>query len=72
VIERAGHGTARRCADATAITSGGDDIGAVGGRPWWTAAHGSRGVMVLRVPQTPALDLDRMLTIEQQPERIWE
>jgi GNAT superfamily N-acetyltransferase len=31
-----------------------------------------RGVMVLRLPQTPALDLDRMLTIEQQPERIWE
>jgi GNAT superfamily N-acetyltransferase len=31
-----------------------------------------RGVMVLRVPRTPALDLDRMLTIEQQPERIWE
>jgi aminoglycoside 2'-N-acetyltransferase I len=31
-----------------------------------------RGVMVLRVPRTPPLDLDRMLTIEQQPERIWE
>jgi aminoglycoside 2'-N-acetyltransferase I len=31
-----------------------------------------RGVMVLRLPGTPALDLDRMLTIEQQPERIWE
>ncbi|MDQ1511208.1 MAG: hypothetical protein QOG50_3052 [Actinomycetota bacterium] len=31
-----------------------------------------RGVMVLRVPQTPPLDLDAQLTIECQPERIWE
>jgi aminoglycoside 2'-N-acetyltransferase I len=31
-----------------------------------------RGVMVLRVPRTPTLDLDGMLTIEQQPDRIWE
>ena len=31
-----------------------------------------RGVMVLRLPITPPLDLDSMLTIERQPERIWE
>jgi len=31
-----------------------------------------RGVMVLRLPQTPSLDLQTQLTIEQQPERIWE
>jgi len=31
-----------------------------------------RGVMVLRLPQTPQLDLDGLLTIERQPERIWE
>ena len=31
-----------------------------------------RGVMVLRLPQTPPLDLDSQLTIECQPERIWE
>ena len=31
-----------------------------------------RGVMVLRLPQTPALDLEKQLTIECQPERIWE
>jgi aminoglycoside 2'-N-acetyltransferase I len=29
------------------------------------------GVMVLRLPQTPALDLDGALSIEQQPSRIW-
>ena len=29
------------------------------------------GIMVLRLPQTPALDLDRGLTIECQAERIW-
>jgi aminoglycoside 2'-N-acetyltransferase I len=31
-----------------------------------------RGVMVLRLPRTPPLDLDAQLTIECQPERIWE
>lgn len=31
-----------------------------------------RGVMVLRLPSTPQLDLDSMLTIERQPDRIWE
>jgi aminoglycoside 2'-N-acetyltransferase I len=29
------------------------------------------GVMILRLPQAPALDLDGMLTIECQPGRIW-
>ena len=31
-----------------------------------------RGVMVLRLRQTPPLDLDTQLTIECQPHRIWE
>ena len=31
-----------------------------------------RGVMVLRLPRTPPLDLELQLTIECQPERIWE
>jgi aminoglycoside 2'-N-acetyltransferase I len=31
-----------------------------------------RGVMVLRLPQTPPLDLDARLSIECQPHRIWE
>ena len=31
-----------------------------------------RGVMVLRLPNTPPLDLDAELTIERQGERIWE
>ena len=31
-----------------------------------------RGVMVLPLPTTPALDLDALLTIEAQPRRIWE
>jgi aminoglycoside 2'-N-acetyltransferase I len=31
-----------------------------------------RGVMVLRLPNTPPVDLDAALTIECQPERIWE
>ena len=31
-----------------------------------------RGVMVFRLPQTPPLDLDGQLTIERQPNRIWE
>jgi len=31
-----------------------------------------RGVMVLRLATTPPLDLDRQLTIECQPYRIWE
>lgn len=31
-----------------------------------------RGVMILRLPQTPPLDLDARLTIEVQPTRIWE
>jgi aminoglycoside 2'-N-acetyltransferase I len=31
-----------------------------------------RGVMVLRLPSTPPIDLDSMLTIECQPGRIWE
>jgi aminoglycoside 2'-N-acetyltransferase I len=31
-----------------------------------------RGVMVLRLPSTPPLDLDQQLTIECQPDRIWE
>ena len=30
-----------------------------------------RGVMALRLPQTPAVDLDLGLTIERQPSRIW-
>lgn len=30
-----------------------------------------RGIMVLRLPQTPILDLDQGLTIECQPGRIW-
>jgi aminoglycoside 2'-N-acetyltransferase I len=30
-----------------------------------------RGVMVLRLPRTPPLDLDAGMTIECQPERIW-
>jgi aminoglycoside 2'-N-acetyltransferase I len=31
-----------------------------------------RGVMILRLPGTPPLDLDSELSIEQQPSRIWE
>ena len=31
-----------------------------------------RGVMVLELARTPALDLDELLTIEVQPHRIWE
>src|SRR6185437_10325701 len=31
-----------------------------------------RGVMVHRLPRTPAIDLDTLLTIEPQPTRIWE
>ena len=31
-----------------------------------------RGVMVLRLPNTPPIDLDQQLTIECQPHRIWE
>ena len=31
-----------------------------------------RGVMVLRLPWTPPLDLETQLTIECQPDRIWE
>lgn len=31
-----------------------------------------RGVMVLRLEKTPALDLDALLTIERQSGRIWE
>jgi aminoglycoside 2'-N-acetyltransferase I len=31
-----------------------------------------RGVMILRLPHTPPLDLDARLTIEVQPTRIWE
>jgi hypothetical protein len=31
-----------------------------------------RGVMVLRTARTPELDLDAPLSIEQQPDRIWE
>jgi aminoglycoside 2'-N-acetyltransferase I len=30
------------------------------------------GVMVLRIPSTPGVNLDGLLTIEQQPSRIWE
>jgi len=33
---------------------------------------GQRGVMILRLPSTPTLDLDALLTIEVQPDRIWE
>ena len=33
---------------------------------------GQRGVMVLQLPITRPLDLDAALTIERQPERIWE
>jgi aminoglycoside 2'-N-acetyltransferase I len=31
-----------------------------------------QGVMVLPLPRTPTIDLDALLTIECQPERIWE
>jgi aminoglycoside 2'-N-acetyltransferase I len=31
-----------------------------------------RGVMVLQLPSGPPLDLDVLLTIDVQPERIWE
>ena len=31
-----------------------------------------RGVMVHRLPRTPPLDLDAQLSIERQPNRIWE
>jgi hypothetical protein len=31
-----------------------------------------QGVMILRLPQTPLLDLDGLLTIEDQGVRIWE
>ena len=31
-----------------------------------------RGVMVLALPATPPLDLDALLTIEVQPDRVWE
>jgi hypothetical protein len=31
-----------------------------------------RGVMILRLAGTPALDLDEGLSIERQPSRIWE
>jgi GNAT superfamily N-acetyltransferase len=31
-----------------------------------------RGVMVLRLARTPPLDLDGLLSIEYQPDRIWE
>ncbi len=30
------------------------------------------GVMVLRLPHTPPLNFDRRMTIEKQPDRIWE
>lgn len=30
-----------------------------------------RGIMILRLPKTPPLDLDGWLTIEEQTERIW-
>ena len=30
-----------------------------------------RGIMILRLPGTPALDPDALLTIEAQPARIW-
>jgi GNAT superfamily N-acetyltransferase len=29
------------------------------------------GILILRLPRTPALDLDSLLTIECQPGRIW-
>lgn len=32
---------------------------------------GQRGIMVLRLSQTPPLDLNSLLTIESQPGRIW-
>jgi aminoglycoside 2'-N-acetyltransferase I len=31
-----------------------------------------RGVMVRRLPRTPAIDLDAPMSIERQPDRIWE
>jgi hypothetical protein len=31
-----------------------------------------QGVMVLRLPLTPPLDIDRQLSIEWQPDRFWE
>ena len=37
-----------------------------------TPTPDQRGVMILRVAQTPPLDLDSLLTIERQPDRIWE
>ena len=30
-----------------------------------------RGVMILRLPRTPDLDLGQLLTVEAHPERIW-
>jgi aminoglycoside 2'-N-acetyltransferase I len=30
------------------------------------------GVMVYRLPHTPPLDLDALITIERQPDRIWD
>jgi aminoglycoside 2'-N-acetyltransferase I len=36
------------------------------------ATPDQRGVMVLRLANTPPFDLDAALTIERQPERIWE
>lgn len=48
--------------------------GSLGGRDGDTfiPTPEQRGVMVLRVARTPALDLDALLTIERQPSRIWE
>jgi hypothetical protein len=49
--------------------------GALGGREEdgsVTLTPEQRGVMVLRLPSTPELDLDSLLTIERQPDRIWE
>jgi aminoglycoside 2'-N-acetyltransferase I len=55
----------------------------IGWEPWRGALAGrrddgtlvptpeQRGVMVLRLPTTPPLDLDGRLTIECQPNRVW-
>jgi aminoglycoside 2'-N-acetyltransferase I len=57
-------------------------FGRFGWEPWRGALAGrdangliptpeQRGVMILRLPQTPALDLDSALVIESQPNRVW-
>jgi hypothetical protein len=35
------------------------------------ATPDQRGVMILRLPSTPDLDLGQLLTVEAHPARIW-